>query len=86
MKRKHYQNISFIRLNWFLEDTKLMDVKLCDLRSWLSRRDKSFGGIANAVVKSFYRFEHYYFDHYLINLVRFLHFQLFRIYTVLTGF
>ncbi|VDK83909.1 unnamed protein product [Litomosoides sigmodontis] len=52
------------------KDTKLMDVKLCDLRSWLSRRDKSVGGIVNAVVKSFYRFEHYYFDHYLINLPR----------------
>lgn len=58
-------------LNCFPEDIKLADVKLCDLPSWFSRRDKSVGGVANALVKSFYRFEHYYFGHYLLNLVCF---------------
>ncbi|VDN18208.1 unnamed protein product [Gongylonema pulchrum] len=53
------------------KDIKLVDVKLCDLPAWLSRRDMSVGGVAYAAVKAFYRFEHYYFDHYLINLVCF---------------
>lgn len=51
-----------IRHEIFLEDTKLMDVKISELPAWIGRRDKSIGAIYNETMRNVWRVHYLYYS------------------------